>query len=200
MRPRAWCLREVVATFADDQLVLSKADGRDPGEDQPEGRYRENLGSSRLSVWVRPKAFPLCVDCDGTLLRTDLLHEAVCLLAKQSPASLLMLPLWLLRGKSYLKQQIASRVLFNFDCLPVCEPVIELIKQARDEGRQVVLATASPRPWAEGVARRVGLFDNLIASDERTNLAGRAKTDEGSSRYGAKRFEYVIENHWNVSP
>lgn len=144
-----------------------------------------------MNEGVRPGPFPLCVDCDGTLLHTDLLHESVCLLAKQSPGSLLLLPLWLTRGKSHLKQQIAARVQFDFDSLPVCEPIVELIRQARGEGRQVVLATASPRPWAEGVARRVGLFDDVIASDELTNLTGRAKADELSKRYGVKGFDYV---------
>ena len=144
-----------------------------------------------MNEGVRPGPLPLCVDCDGTLLRTDLLHESVCLLAKQSPVSLVLLPLWLLRGKSYLKQQIALRVRFDFDSLPVCEPVVDLIRRARAEGRRVVLATASPRPWAEGVARRLGLFDDVIASDEQTNLAGRAKADELSARFGVKRFDYV---------
>jgi 4-hydroxybenzoate polyprenyltransferase len=140
---------------------------------------------------VPPAPLPLCVDCDGTLLRTDLLHESVCLLAKQSPGSLVLLPLWLLRGKSYLKQQIAQRVRFDFDSLPVCEPVVALIMQARAEGRRTILATASPRPWAEGVAGRLGLFDEVIASDEHTNLAGRAKADELAARFGAGQFDYV---------
>jgi len=140
---------------------------------------------------VRPGQTPLCVDCDGTLLRTDLLHESVYLLAKQSPASLLLLPAWLLRGKAHLKQQLARRVRFNFDSLPVCDEVVKLIHHARREGRAVVLATASPRAWAEGVAQRLGLFDDVIASDEVTNLSGPAKADVLAKRFGDRRFDYV---------
>ncbi len=140
---------------------------------------RENDGLRQLRVTcVKEKAdsspVPLCIDCDGTLLRTDLLHEAVFLLAKQAPGCLLLLPLWLLRGKPYMKQQIAARVCFNFDSLPVRDEVVALVAAARAQGRRTVLATASPRPWAEGVAARVGLFDDVIATDEHVNLSGRA--------------------------
>ena len=31
------------------------------------------------------RAVPLCIDCDGTLIRTDLLHEGLLLLVKQAP-------------------------------------------------------------------------------------------------------------------
>ena len=34
----------------------------------------------------------LCVDLDGSLIRTDLLHESTLLLAKQHPLALLALP------------------------------------------------------------------------------------------------------------
>lgn len=151
----------------------------------------KNTSGAGMNDEVHPAPVPLCIDCDGTLLRTDLLHEAVFLLAKQSPGSLLMLPVWLMRGKPCMKQQIASRVRFNFDSLPVREEVVALITVARAEGRRVVLATASPRPWAEGVARRIGLFDDVIASDEHVNLAGRAKADELAARFGPAQFDYA---------
>jgi len=49
------------------------------------------------------KEIPLCIDCDGTLLRTDLLHESVLLMLKQAPFAVFMLPIWLMRGKVHLK-------------------------------------------------------------------------------------------------
>ena len=139
-----------------------------------------------MDAEVCPELLPLCVNCDGTLLHTDLPHESLCLLAKQSLFSLLLLPRWSMRGKSHLKQQIAACVQFNFDSLPICESVVEPIQQARAGGRKVVLTTASPRPWAEGVSRRVGLFDDVIASDEHPNHAGRAKAHELGKRYAVK--------------
>lgn len=51
---------------------------------------------------------PLCVDLDGTLLRTDLLVESVFALFKQNILYAFLLPVWLLKGKAHLKQQIES--------------------------------------------------------------------------------------------
>ncbi|PNA50054.1 hypothetical protein C1Y14_34405, partial [Pseudomonas sp. MPR-R5B] len=53
---------------------------------------------------------PLCVDLDGTLIKSDVLLESLLLLLKKNPFYLFLLPLWLLRGKAMLKGQIAARV------------------------------------------------------------------------------------------
>ncbi len=134
---------------------------------------------------------PLCVDCDGTLLKTDLLHEAVFLLAKQSPAYLFMLPFWLMRGKAYLKHQIANHVTIDFASLPIRDEIIALINSAREEGSKVILITASPQIWAEGVARHVGLFDEAIGSNKHTNLSSINKAQYLCDRFGKKQFDYV---------
>ena len=55
-------------------------------------------------------AIPLCVDLDGTLIRTDVLHESALALARQEPLSLLSIPRWLSRGRAHLKHAIAARV------------------------------------------------------------------------------------------
>ena len=62
---------------------------------------------------MNESTLPLCVDCDGTLLRTDLLYESFLLLVKNSPFSVFLVPLWLLRGKANLKMQLAKRVQVN---------------------------------------------------------------------------------------
>ena len=43
---------------------------------------------------------PLCVDLDGTLIRTDTLVEALLTLLKQRPLSAFLLPFPLLKGKA----------------------------------------------------------------------------------------------------
>ena len=54
---------------------------------------------------------PLVVDLDGTLLRTDLLHRVRFTSGeKQTPWLALFMPLWLLRGRAYLKRRIFQRV------------------------------------------------------------------------------------------
>jgi len=135
--------------------------------------------------------FPLCIDCDGTLLRTDLLHEAVFLLAKQYPQGLFLLPIWLLRGKVYLKERLAQHVSFDWSTLPYHEDVLALIAEAREHGRKIVLATASPRAWADGIAEYLGIFDDVIATENGMNLSGVNKAQQLVSLHGDKGFDYA---------
>ena len=53
---------------------------------------------------------PLCVDLDGTLVRSDLVWESLLLLLRRNPLQIARLPLWLLRGRAFLKEKIADAV------------------------------------------------------------------------------------------
>jgi len=134
---------------------------------------------------------PLCVDCDGTLIRTDLLHESVLLLLKKSWLSVFWLPLWLLKGKAHLKHRIAERVALDPSTLPYNEDILALTRRARTEGRRTVLATASTRGQAEAVEAHLGLFDQILASEEHINLAGANKAAGLESLFGRKGFIYA---------
>ena len=134
---------------------------------------------------------PLCIDCDGTLIHTDLLHESVLLLVKQAPWALLMLPFWLLHGKAYMKERIAEHVHFNWATLPYCAEVMDAIAVARNAGRTVVLATASPRAWADGIAAHLGVFDTVLATENTLNLSAANKAARLTALYGNKGFDYA---------
>lgn len=60
----------------------------------------------------------LCVDLDGTLLRSDMLYESLLTLLACNPLYVFLLPFWLLRGKAALKREIASRVSLLVEHLP----------------------------------------------------------------------------------
>jgi len=134
---------------------------------------------------------PLCVDCDGTLIRTDLLHESVLLLVKKSWLSIFLLPLWLLRGKAYLKQQISLRVSIDPRTLPYEPEIIDLVQQARAEGRLTVLATASTKSQADAIADHLGLFDRVEATGMEVNLAGGNKSAHLEGLFGRGGFFYA---------
>lgn len=138
-----------------------------------------------------PTPIPLCIDCDGTLIRTDLLHEAVFLLAKKSPWKLLRVPFWLLKGKAFMKQRIAESVQFDWASLPLHEEVVALINRARTDGRRVVLATASHQLLADGLASHLGLFDEVLATEGEINLAGPQKRDKLVQRFGERGYDYA---------
>jgi 4-hydroxybenzoate polyprenyltransferase/phosphoserine phosphatase len=137
----------------------------------------------------------LCVDCDGTLIATDLLHESVVKLIKARPWVLLVLPLWLLGGRQSLKQRVAEQVEIDASTLPYRADVLALVQQARAEGRTTVLATASHERYAKAVAAHVGVFDEVLATNAGRNLKGEAKRQALVERFGEKGFDYAGDSH-----
>ena len=134
---------------------------------------------------------PLCVDLDGTLIKSDLLLETFIRLIKLNIFYLFLIPFWLLKGKAQLKHEIAQRVIVDYSLLPYNEDVIEYIKKQRNSGRQAILVTASDVKLANGVATYLGIFDKVYASDSEVNLKGRQKAEKLVSAYGEKGFSYI---------
>jgi 4-hydroxybenzoate polyprenyltransferase len=135
---------------------------------------------------------PLCVDLDGTLIKTDLLWEALLVLLKQNPLSIFQLPFWLLKGKAYFKHKIASLVALDASTLPYQQELVEFLTHERRSGRELVLATASHVTFARAVATHLGLFDERVfGSDASINLKGARKVAFLVERYGARRFAYA---------
>lgn len=135
---------------------------------------------------------PLCVDLDGTLIRNDLSVEAMLALGKHEPLRLLRLMAELVNGRAALKLALANETSCDIAHLPYNEEVLALVRQARAEGRRTVLVSASPRPWVEAVAAHLGLFDEILATDDAaTNLAGKIKAENLRSRFGEKGFDYA---------
>ncbi len=132
---------------------------------------------------------PLCVDLDGTLIATDTLWESMLLLLKQRFFLVFLLPLWLLKGKAYLKDQIAQCVTLDVTHLPYREKVLAFLRQEKDKGRLLVLATATHHSIAKAVASHLKLFDEVIASDVQINMKGTIKRDALKQRFEV--FDYI---------
>jgi 4-hydroxybenzoate polyprenyltransferase len=141
----------------------------------------------------------LYVDLDGTLVATDLLHESLLQLLRASPLSMLSLVPWLLRGKAAFKREVASRVEIDATTLPYRPEVLELVKRARAEGRRTVLATASDGKFATRIAKHLGLFDAVLASDGQRNLGGSAKLEAIRADAGGQPFSYVGDRSVDMS-
>ena len=141
---------------------------------------------------------PLCVDLDGTLVRSDMLHETVMLLIKKSPLSMVALPIWLKGGKANLKRMIAERVELSVGSLPYRKEVLDLIATARCDGRHIVLATAAPSLIANAIADHLGIFDEVLSSSSSVNLAGARKAELLSARFGEGGFDYIGNDHIDI--
>ena len=130
------------------------------------------------------------VDLDGTLLRTDLLVESALHLIKQKPWFALLMPLWLLQGRAYLKHKIFRLVKLDASLLPPHEEVLAWLKDEKTRGRRLVLATASDYHQACLVVEPLRLFDTVLGSDGQRNLKGRNKLQTILAVCG-KAFDYV---------
>jgi 4-hydroxybenzoate polyprenyltransferase len=120
---------------------------------------------------------PLCVDLDGTLIKTDLLIESCFTFIKQNLLAVFLIPLWLLQGKSRLKQEIAQRVELDVTVLPYQRDFLAYLQEERARGRRLMLVTASPMKFARQVANHLGLFDDIIATEDSLNLSGKHKRE-----------------------
>ncbi len=134
---------------------------------------------------------PLVIDLDGTLIRTDLLHESLIKLAVRHPASLLAFPAWLRAGKAAFKREVASRIQPDMATLPYEPDLVAWIGEERARGRTIVLCTASDQRLANAVVLGSGLFDVVLASDGITNLSGEEKARALVARFGLRGFDYA---------
>lgn len=133
---------------------------------------------------------PLCVDLDGTLLRTDVLHEQL-LIAATRWSLLRRLPGWFSQGIAHLKHELARAVPVDVATLPYDATLIDYLARQRALGRRLVLTTGADRQIADAISRHLGLFDAVIASDGTANLRGAVKAKRLCATFGERRFCYV---------
>jgi apolipoprotein N-acyltransferase len=131
------------------------------------------------------------VDLDGTLIKTDLLWESLARLLRRNPFQLLPVLFWWARGRAFLKRQLVRRVTIDPAALPYHDPFLAFLWEQKAAGRKLVLVTASDRDMALPVASYVGLFDEVLGSDGKTNLRGANKLKALTEKFGERGFDYA---------
>jgi len=142
-------------------------------------------------VLLNSQELPLIIDLDGTLIKTDSLHESLLELIKTSPSCLLLLPYWLWRGKAYFKEQVSSRSQINPELFPHNKEFLAWLREERSRGRYLVLCTAANKKIAESISEKLNIFDEVISSDENINMAGNVKAEYLNKRFGSKKYDYA---------
>lgn len=137
------------------------------------------------------QAVPLYVDLDGTLIYSDLLFESFLLLIKRNAFYIFLCMWWLLRGRGYLKAQIAQRVTLDAALLPYNHALLDWLRRQRAGGRRLILASASDRGLVQQVADHLDLFDAVLGSDGAHNLKARNKLQAIEQDAGAQGFAYA---------
>lgn len=131
------------------------------------------------------------VDLDGTLIYADMLHETALTALLRAPLMALKAPFMLAKGKAFLKQQLIRHTEFAPHLLPYNEYLLTWLKAERLAGRSLILCTASDQAIADQIAKHLGIFDEVIASNGTRNLAGNAKADALVQRFGEAGYDYV---------
>ncbi|HQQ63571.1 MAG TPA: UbiA family prenyltransferase [Pseudomonadales bacterium] len=136
-------------------------------------------------------AVPLCVDLDGTFLKTDTLYELTVRVLKQQPWLLFLLPVWLLRGKHILKRELSQRCQLDCGLLPANKTFLEFLHSEHKAGRALYLVTGAHTSVARAIAAHYGIFADVFATDDRQNLTGKNKADLLVEKFGAQGFAYA---------
>lgn len=133
----------------------------------------------------------LVVDLDGTLCRTDTLHEALLDGLIRRPLDIFKWIGWLSDGKARFKARIADTHVLPADALPFNSEVVETIRAARAAGQRTALVSASDHRQVTAIAEQSGLFNEAYGSADGRNLKGAEKAAFLTARYGAKKFDYI---------
>jgi hypothetical protein len=134
---------------------------------------------------------PLCVDLDGTLIRTDVLWEGIKFLLARRPLTLLgFLPL-LCKGRAPFKKAVSAATSVNLDSLPWRKSLVDWLRSEAAGGRPVYLVTAADAAYSRAVAARLGFFAGAMASDGALNLKAKRKARKLVETFGEAGFDYV---------
>src|SRR5690554_2685444 len=99
---------------------------------------------------------PICIDLDGTLIRSDLSYELLLKLLLQNPLEIFKI-LPLISKKSALKAYLAEKFEVEPQHLPYNEAVLKFLEQNKD--RPHILVTGSHEKFAKAIARHHNFTD-----------------------------------------
>lgn len=136
------------------------------------------------------RLLPLCVDLDGTLVRSDTLVESL-FVGLHRPGIWVPILRSSLHGRAALKQKVAELAPVDAAQLPYNEELLDYLRVEKSRGRELVLATAADRVTAEAVSAHLQLFDSVLASDGMTNLKGESKAAALVELFGDRGFVYA---------
>ena len=135
---------------------------------------------------------PLCVDLDGTLIKTDLMWESVLKLLKGAPWKFVYLPFWLARGKAHIKHKLAESVDLDISTLPYHQELINYLEnQKSTDDRNIVLCTGSHRSLADDVSSHIQIFSEVLATENGQNITGNDKARLLEEKFGFRGFDYI---------
>lgn len=136
-------------------------------------------------------SIPLVIDVDRTLIRTDILHEAVFWVVARHPLAALQIPFWRRAGRSVLADRLASYGDAGVAAVPFRDESVALIRAAQADGQPVYLASASHHRYVEILAERLGGIAGVLDTRRDDRLADAATVERLVAAFGRHGFDYL---------
>jgi phosphoserine phosphatase len=137
------------------------------------------------------KDYPLIVDLDGTLIETDLLHIAIKSLLRRKKIFFFKFIGWIIYGRAYFKSQVFSKVIIDPVSLPYNRQLLKFLYSEYNNGRRIVLATASLKGNALEIAKVHPIFSDVYGTEGKINLKGKNKLEKLISVFEKGKFDYI---------
>ncbi len=142
---------------------------------------------------------PLAVDIDGTFLKTDMLFEGFWLALGKQPLNTLKTVFRLWGDRARLKREITELADVNVELLPVNPDIQAYMDQAREDGREVIFASASDESLVQRLADHHGVEGQHIRSNGDVNLKGSAKAVALNARFGEGKYAYAGDQRLDLA-
>ena len=132
----------------------------------------------------------LCVDLDGTLIKTDLLMECLIRLLKKNFLYLFVVPIWLLLGIKKFKQKVAESIDIKDIKIPLNDDVVKFLNEELSK-RKIYLVTGAHQSLAEIIGNQFKIFSEIHGTNESINLTGKNKAKFLVDLLGKNNFDYI---------
>ena len=157
--------------------------------------------TARKAAPAADRPLPIVVDLEGTLLVADTLDEGMATILFGRPIKLPSALFSLLHGRAAFKTAVAGSQKIDIEALPAREGLLDWLREQKAQGAPLHLVTSSHQSIADAVARRFGIFDSAVGSDQdsddRWHLKGQAKCDYLRRRF-PDGFVYCGDSHTDI--
>lgn len=134
----------------------------------------------------------LCVDLDGTFIKTDMLYESFFYCFFRNPLIIVFSVFWLITGgKVKLKEHLAKRYFFTAKNIPTNESVRNIVINKKSFGYKIYLVSASSNTIVSEFFKAYSeLFDGYFATED-VNLSSKQKALFLNNKFGKGNYEYI---------
>ena len=146
----------------------------------------------------------LAVDLDGTLIKSNMLHETFWSAFSKDVLIPLKALIALTKSRANLKKFLYENSILDIKSLPYNYEIIDYIKSHRSKGWKIVLITSTTQRLADDISEYLNLFDEVYGSKINVNLIGSTKANFQNQIFGLKNFDYIGNSYsdlesWKIS-